>query len=379
MTPEGPTILLSAGEPSGDAHGAAVARALRRRWPGARLYGLGGPRMAAEGVELLADLDRLAVMGFVEVAGRIPYFLALFRRLRRELVARGTHLVIPIDYPGFNLRLARAAHREGVPVLYYIAPQVWAWHVGRVRQLARYTDRLAVILPFEETWFRSAGASALYVGHPILDREPVAVPREEFAARFGLDPERPVLALFPGSRAQEIRRHLAVFEEAAALVRQARPEVQPVVAAVPTLPAALYAASSLPRTTDDRALLAHAEAAIVKSGTSTLEAAVAGVPMVVAYRTHPVTLWLARRLVQVGHIGLVNLIAGERIMPELIQEEATPRALADALLPMLPGGAGREAALAGLDRVRESLARGRHAPSAERVAELAAELIGGRG
>ncbi|MGH7556164.1 MAG: lipid-A-disaccharide synthase, partial [Longimicrobiales bacterium] len=168
----GPRILLSAGEPSGDLHGAALARALLSRWPDAELYGLGGPLMASAGVRLLASLDQLAVMGLVEVASRIPFFLGLLRRVRRELVSAPPDLVIPIDYPGFNIRLARAAKARDVPVLYYIAPQVWAWHGSRVRQLAQYTDRMAVILPFEEAMFREAGADATFVGHPLLDVEP---------------------------------------------------------------------------------------------------------------------------------------------------------------------------------------------------------------
>ena len=378
MTRSGPTILLAAGEPSGDVHGAAVARALRRRWPGSTLYGLGGPKMAEAGVELLADVRDLAVMGFVEVAGRLPYFFRLFRRVREEMRARATDLVLPIDYPGFNLRLARAAHDLSIPVLYYIAPQVWAWHVGRVRQLARYTDRLAVILPFEEEWFRDAGASAHYVGHPLLDREPVVVTRSEFFERLDVPTSAQILALFPGSRPQEIVRHLAVFEEAATIIRQKHAHVHPVIATVPTVPPSLYERSDLPRTDDFRALLAHARAALVKSGTTTLEAAIANVPMVVAYRAHPATFWLARRLVQVEHIALVNLIAGERLVPEFVQDAASPRALADALEPFLLDGEARGRAIAGLERVRQKLggASGRSSNSAERVVDLAAELIG---
>lgn len=372
-----PTILLSAGEPSGDLHGAAVARELKRRWPSARLFGLGGPRMAEEGVELLADLRDLAVMGFAEVAGRLPFFLRLFRRLRDEMASRGADLVLPIDYPGFNLRLAGAARASGVPVLYYIAPQVWAWHRSRIRRLAKETDRLAVVLPFEEPIFREAGAHVRFVGHPLLDAAPQVIGREEFCAAHGLDAGRPVLALFPGSRAQEVARHLDIFVEAAELLRRRRPELQPVIAMSGAVAAQAYDRAPFPKTEDPRALLAHATAALVKSGTTTLEAALAGTPMVIAYRTSRLTYALAKRLVRVDHIGLVNLVAGERLVPEFIQDEATPEALADALEPLLDPGSPRRAVVAGLERVRAALAPtdGRPPGAAVRVVELAEELL----
>jgi lipid-A-disaccharide synthase len=373
-----PTILLSAGEPSGDLHGAAVARELRRRWPGARLYGLGGPLMAAEGVELLAGLDRLAVMGFAEVLKHLPYFYGLYRRMRRELAARGTDLVIPIDYPGFNLRLARTAREGGIPVLYYIAPQVWAWHRSRTRELARSADRLAVVLPFEESLFREAGAHATFVGHPLLDLYEATSTHAEFCARLGLDPGRPILAVFPGSRAQEVSRHLELFGAAAREVCRVDPRVQPVVAGSASLPAEVFAATALPRTSASRELLHHADAALVKSGTTTLEAALALTPMVIAYRMHPLTYRLARRLVEVEHIGLVNLVAGERIAPELIQDAATPESLARALLPLLATGSPeRRRALEALAGVRDRLRAADGGGAAARVAELAGELIGG--
>lgn len=373
-----PTILLSAGEPSGDLHGAAVARELRRRWPGARLYGLGGPLMAAEGVELLAGLDRLAVMGFVEVVKHLPYFYGLFRRVRRELAVRGTDLVIPIDYPGFNLRLARSARESGIPVLYYIAPQVWAWHRSRTRELARCADRLAVVLPFEEPLFREAGARVTFVGHPLLDLCEATSTRAEFCARLGLDAERPILAVFPGSRAQEVARHLELFTAAAREVCRSDPRVQPVVACSASVPEEAFAGLALPRTPASRELLLHADAALVKSGTTTLEAALALTPMVIAYRMHPLTYRLARRLVEVEHIGLVNLVAGERIAPELIQDEATPDALARALLPLLAADSPeRRRALEALAGVRDRLRAAGGDRAAARVAELAGELLGG--
>ena len=376
-----PTILLAAGEPSGDLHGAGVARALKQRWPDARLFGLGGPRMAAEGVELLARFEDLAVMGFVEVASRLPYFIRLLGDVRREMIARGTQLVIPIDYPGFNLRLSRAATEAGIPVLYYIAPQVWAWHRSRMKELARVTKRVATILPFEADLLREAGADARFVGHPLLDLPEPAPDQAAFTAANDLDADRPILAIFPGSRHQEVERHLETFAAAAALVQQEHPRVQPVIARAPHVPEQDYAAASYPRVTDSHGLLRHARAAIVKSGTTTLEAAIAETPFVVAYKTHPLTYWLAERLVQVDHVALANLVAGARVVSELLQDQATPQALAEAVSPLIEErSSARLRMVSALGRVRHELASAEEGggTTAERVVALAADLLGER-
>jgi len=370
-----PAILLAAGEPSGDAHGGAVAREIRRRWPEARLWGLGGPNMADAGVELLAEVDDLAVLGLAEVAGRLPYFWRLLRRVRRELAERRPELVIPIDYPGFNLRLSRHARSLGIPVLYYIAPQVWAWHRSRADELASLTAAMAVILPFEEPLFRSRGARVSFVGHPLLEEEPPAVPG--WAATADLDPSAPILALFPGSRRQEVRRHLDLFRGAAERIRERTPDVQPVVARAATLPDSAYADLAYPSTTDTWGLLHAARAAIVKSGTSTLQAALAGTPMVVTYRMNPATFAVAKRLVRVEHVGLVNLVAGERAVPELLQDDATPSSIAEAVEPFLdPGSPARARAVASLGRVRSRLAPPDGRGVAEHVVDLAAQVMG---
>lgn len=373
--PVDPTIFLSAGEPSGDLHGAAVARALRQRWPRARLLGLAGPRMQAEGVEAIEAFDRLAVMGFAEVIGHLPFFIGLMRRVTRTLDEADVDLVVPIDYPGFNLRLADRASKRRIPVLYYIAPQVWAWHRSRAARMAAAADRLAVILPFEEEVFTEYGADVHFVGHPLVDRTEGARPRQAFCEELGLDPDRRILALFPGSRGQEVERHLQPFTAAARRIVEARWHIQPVVARSTDLPAEVYETSPFPGTDDGHSLLAHAHAALVKSGTTTLETALAGVPMVIAYRTHPVTFWLARRLVEVDHIGLANLVAGRRIAPELLQDDATPRALAQALLPLIDEGPSREAALEGIRAVQEALEPEGEGTAAGRVAALAEELL----
>ncbi|NIP81678.1 MAG: lipid-A-disaccharide synthase, partial [Gemmatimonadetes bacterium] len=271
----------------------------------------------------------------------LPFFVGLMRRSTHALTEAEVDLVLPIDYPGFNLRLASRARRKGIPVLYYIAPQVWAWHRSRAAKMAAVADRLAVILPFEEDVFAAYDADVRFVGHPLVDRDGPTADRESFCRGLGLDPERRILALFPGSRLQEVDRHLGPFTAAARRVVDARWHVQPVIARSPDVDPAAYDGAPFPLTTDGVALLAHAHAALVKSGTTTLETALAGVPMVIAYRTHPATFWLARRLVDVDHIGLANLVAGRRIAAELLQEDATPAALAEALLPLVDEGPAR--------------------------------------
>ena len=332
--------------------------------------------MAAEGVELLAELDRLAVMGFVEVVARLPYFWRLERRVLEVMDREGVDLVIPVDYPGFNLRITEKAHRKGVPVLYYIAPQVWAWKEGRTARLARAADRIAVILPFEEELFREAGGRAVFVGHPLLDRPDRVQDREAFCRRWDLDPDRPILALLPGSRSQEVDRHLEPFLGAWDRLRKDRPDLQVAVARASsvTLPPGVPDRAAVVE--DSRALLRHARAGIVKSGTGTLEAALEGLPFAVAYRSHPLTFFLARRLVKVDHVALANLVAGARVVPELLQDEVAPEPLARALAPLLDDSPMRTRVMEGLSRVRAALGT---PGAADRVAELAGRILEERG
>lgn len=346
---------------------------MRSHWPGTRVWGLGGPDLEKAGAQLIAGLDQLAVMGFAEVLGRLRFFRDLEQQLRKRMAQGEADLVLAVDYPGLNLRLARYARSLGIPVVYYIAPQVWAWKAHRASQLARDADEVAVILPFEEEVLRRAGASVRFVGHPLMDRAPLAKGagarlREE----LGVAADERLLAVLPGSRRQELERHLQVFVEAAHEVARRHGPLRPVLAAAPGVDVRRLAATGLLVTDDARALLHEARAALVKSGTSTLEAAVAGVPFVCAYRTSALTYALARRLVRVPHIALANLVAGEGVVPELLQHDATPARLAAALGELVADGGPRDRQLEGLERIRRRLG----APgAAARTAQLVIDVL----
>ena len=367
-------VLFVAGEASGDLHAAGVARELRTLRPDLALVGIGGAAMAAEGVELVEHADRLAVMGFVEVLKHVPKHWALLRQLRRRLRSGHVALLVVIDYPGFNMKLARAATDAAVPVLYYITPQVWAWGADRLAKLASTVTKGAVILPFEEELLRAHGIDATFVGHPLLDRAQQLPSRDEARRQLGLASDRPVLALFPGSRAQEIERHLDAFVASARELERRVPGLQVVVSVAPTVRLDSARCAYPMAQSASFPVLRAADAALCKSGTTTLEAAVAGCPLVVAYRTNALTYAIARRLVKIPHIGLVNVVANREVAREFVQAGLEPAAVATALAPLLdPHSPERARALEGLAEVRARLGT---PGAARRVARIASELAG---
>lgn len=367
-----PRIFVSAGEPSGDLHGAGVVAALRQRYPDAVIEALGGPRMAAAGARIRYPMEGLAAFGLVEVVAKLGAHLRLLRALRADFRAGRYDLVILIDYPGFHVRVAEAARRAGTKVLYYIAPQLWAWRPGRARRFASAVDRLAVVLPFEQRFFGELGLRSDYVGHPLVDRTGWPT-RAAARARLGVRPEERVLGIFPGSRSQEIRRLWAPFRDAARrLLEEGRCD-RVLVAGTPG--GGYPDPSPLEIVTEDPiSIFAAADAALAKSGTTTLEAALADVPMVVAYKVHPLTWHMFQRLRTVRWVSLVNLVAEREVVPELLQDAAETERLVEALRPLLdPRDPRTIAQREGLALVRTRLGD----PGATtRVVALADELLG---
>lgn len=365
-------VLFVAGEASGDLHAAGVAGALRRLHPELMLAAVGGPRLAEQGVELIHRDHQLGVMGFLEVLRHVPRHFMLLRTIRKMLESGELRLVILVDYPGFNMKVAGAAKAAHVPVLYYVTPQVWAWGAGRIPKLAELITKAAVILPFEEPLLRGYGIDATFVGHPLLDRAQNMPSREEAREMLGVASNVPVLALFPGSRQQEIDRHIDAFVATARILKQRLPKLEVLVSVAPTValdaercPFRLVHSASL-------TVLRAADAGLCKSGTTTLEASIADCPLIVAYRTGRISYALAKRLVKVSNIGLVNVVAGREVAKEFIQDDIVPTRMADALIELLDQRSPqRRDVLAGLAEVRARLGT---PGAAERVARMAGTL-----
>jgi len=333
--PSGTRIMIVAGEASGDLHGGRLVEALRRLSPDLAVEGMGGPRMGAAGVHLLADAGQAAVVGLTEVWEKRRALSTAMHLLRERLRAVRPALLICIDFPDFNLLLARTAHRLQIPVCYFISPQVWAWRPGRIRTIRRLVRKMLVLFPFEEPLYRQAGVDVTFVGHPLLDVLAAVPSREACRASLGLPDASLVLGLLPGSRQAEIRRHLPLLLETAARLAARRPDLRGVLGLAPTLDeeSVREAVRSSPvRLTvvqgQTSEVMRAADLLLAVSGTVTLEAAILGTPMIITYRLGWLSWLLARCLVRVRFIGLPNLVAGEEIVPELIQFQATPKTLA---------------------------------------------------
>lgn len=380
-----PTFFISAGEASGERYGALLIAELRRKLAAsgsrAEFIGMGGPGMAAAGLDAVVRAEDMAVMGFTEVVRHLPRIYGEFQKLKRAIRARHPDVAVLIDFPEIHFRLAKEFHRLGVPVVYFVSPQLWAWKQHRIRLVKEYVQRMAVIFPFEERFYRERGVDAEFIGHPLAELPLPAVSRADFAAENNLDPAKTWIGLLPGSRPREIAAHLPVMFEAARALEQAQSgsrsrygaashseNYQFIVPLAPTLSAAqredvarqldkLGGGLAIRLSEDARATLMHARASVVASGTATVEAALVGNPFVAVYRVSPVTYTIAKRVVKVPHVAMVNLIGGERVVPELIQNDFTAANIVQQIEPLLPDGCARQSMMEKLAAVRHALRR----------------------
>jgi lipid-A-disaccharide synthase len=373
-------LFLVAGEASGDLHGALLAHALREIEPEIDLAGVGGGRMAEAGVRLLARCDEMGVTGLWEVLRDLRKLRRLLGSLGEEIIRERPSAFIPIDYPDFNLRLAGKAHAAGIPVIYYISPQVWAWRRGRIGTLKRLVRRMIVIFPFEEEIYRAAGVPVTYIGHPFFDRMVPCLDREAMRKSLGVGDDEILVALLPGSRRSEIERILPVLLETRrrlageasirwvlALASGFRKDDLPGVGQVD--------GEIMLRQGETREILRACDLAVTASGTATLEGALLGTPMIVLYKMHPLTWFLARRLVRVPHVAMANLLAGERLVPEYLQGQANPEVLAREVLRWVRNPALRNETRKGLLAAAARLGPG---GAADRAARVILDEVGGR-
>jgi lipid-A-disaccharide synthase len=372
-------ILISAGEASGEMYGAQLMEALLRRQPSLQFFGVGGDRMRAAGCDTVVDARDLAVVGITEILSHLPKIYGLFRKLIAAADAHPPDLAIVIDSPAFNWRVARQMHQRGIPVVYYVCPQFWAWRQGRVRLLRKYIDKALVIFPFEEKFYRDRGVDTTFVGHPLADIARPQISRRDYAAQHGLDLAKAWITLMPGSRMNEVRMNLPTILESAAKLGPAYEFLLPVA---PTLdrtwlqsligkhPSVHLVPGALPA-------LAHSRAGIIASGTATVEAALMGTPFVMVYRVSPLTYLLGRSRVKVPHFAMVNLIAGKEVVPELVQQDFTAEKVRAEIVKILSDGPVRESMIAGLGEVRTAL-RGTldGPPAAEQAADAIRAILG---
>ncbi len=333
--------MIVAGEASGDLHGSGVAAALKRQDPACAMFGIGGDHMRDVGMELLYHIDQFAFMGLVEVVKHLPFIRRALKHLAAVIEERHPDVLVLVDYPDFNLRLARIAKRLGIPVLFYISPQIWAWRPGRIHRIVKLVDQMAVVFPFEVELYKRAGGNVEFVGHPMLEELSHRFNREEFCQTAGLDAARPILGLLPGSRSQEVSRLLPPMAGTVRAVQSKMPEVQGVIGLAPTVSRSsarsiLEGSIEIPMVeglTYD--VMHHADLLIVTSGTATLESACFSTPLMVVYKMSPLSYWIGRHVVRIPDIGLVNVVAGKRVVPEFIQGQVRPEILASEALSLL--------------------------------------------
>jgi lipid-A-disaccharide synthase len=372
-------ILMVAGETSGDLHGAHLMEAIQKIDPGVEFFGLGGEALSRTGMRLLYHHRTLSVVGITEVLVKLKTILEAFRGLKRAVPVEKPDLAILIDFPDFNLRLARSIYRQGIPILYYISPQVWAWRASRVKLIARWVRKMIVFFPFEVPLYRAEGVDVEWVGHPLVETVKPSLSREEAFAQFGLDPLRPTVALLPGSRESEVKRLLPTFIDAARILQGRMPDLQFVIPLASGLPAEVLA-PWLPRASISLRVIEGktydvmniADLLITASGTATLEGGILGKPMIIAYKVSPFSYVVGRLLIHVDHIGMVNLVAGKGIVPELIQKDASPEKIAGEAFSILQNPGIRRQMSESMREIRQKLWK----PGAvERAAEIAYGLL----
>lgn len=352
-------VMLSCGEPSGDLYAGALASEILRREPSADVFGFGGPRLAAAGARLIGNFQGLSVTGLTEALRVLPQSFAMLRRLTAAAREQRPDVFVAIDFPDFNFRLMAALHRLGIPVVYYISPQLWAWRPGRMRTMKRFVRRVLVIFPFEEDLYRRASVPVEFVGHPLVDLVQVHHDRASLLRECGLDVAAPTVALLPGSRPNELRRIIPGIASSLPLIASRVPRVQFVVAAAPNLPDSLFSPLNVPLVrgrTDD--VLAACDVVITASGTATVQAALHERPMVVVYKLSPLTYRLGKPFVLVDTYAMANLVAGKQIVPELIQDDFTPQRVADECVRFLTDGDLRTRTENELRTVRRKLGEG---------------------
>jgi lipid-A-disaccharide synthase len=371
-------IMLVVGEASGDIHGAGFVASLHRRHGGVKVFGVAGERLQGTEFESLLNVTQLTGMGLVELAGNLMNLWRAYRRLRQALRERRPGLLVLIDFPELNLRLARLAKSLGIPVLYYISPQIWAWRHGRVKQVARWVDHMAVVFPFEADFYRRHGVNVTFVGHPLLETVHATEGRDAVFAKIGLDSAKPAIALLPGSRRREVEYHLPVMRDAAIQFNRKR-EVQFYCVRASTIDPSIIESGlrnpiiRIPVVESERYDAVHAADLVwTASGTATLETALLARPMIVMYRLSWLTYGIARLLVRVEHVGMVNLIAGERLVPELIQSEVNAARLVAESETLLDDRVLRSAIIGKLAKLRERLGT---PGAADRVADLAYAMM----
>jgi lipid-A-disaccharide synthase len=382
MTGNTKKILLVTGEASGDHHGALVVKALRRMRPDVQVSGIGGQELAAAGMELLYHVRDLSVIGLLEILPRAGNILAAYRLLKKRLSGPDKpDLLVLIDYPDFNLRIAAIAKKNNVQVLYYISPQIWAWRQGRAKKIARLVDIMGVIFPFEVPFYEKVGLDARFVGHPLLDHEIQVGDRGEAMKQFNLTGASPVIGLLPGSRPSEIDRLLETMLDAAVLIKQKFPEAGFVVPVAQGISSghvqAMVQQRNLTATVVEDSfhqVLDVCDLVLVASGTATLQTALMGKPMIIIYKVSPLTYLVGRIMIRVSWIGLANIVAGRQVVPELIQHDANPRRIAAEACDILSNPGRMSAMREGLSGIR--LALGQPGGS-QRVAEIIVEKLGG--